>query len=274
MKPLPITPRKIFHHPAAFTLVELLVTLIIVAILIALLITGWKIILQKAQGIVCAGNMRSVGSALMSYRSDHGGWFPPGHSPATGGGGSLSFKDNLVPDYMSVLPVCPAANRRMSPQDWNDFKSVKGWFQDNGSTYGINTVLTQWRMEVMPWYSWRSKGWPLDAYSPNRMPFVLETNAGDNIVHTLSPHLDYVLDGHPTLRTYPRSHGGEDANGKGDSMNILLLDGHMEVIRRGKGWLYNATTNPQGAFDTQGRYGRIISPNYMSSNDIRDAYGL
>lgn len=265
---------------AAFTLIELLVTLIIIAILVALLFVGWETIMKRAQATACAGNMRSMGIALMSYRTDHNGWFSPQGKPnRPGSGGGMQFTRDLVPQYLSVLPICPAAKKKLSKSESKDYASSKEWFQANGGTYALNAVVGQWRLENMPWpkynNSWAQE-WAKNPYSPSRMPFLLEcVVATDASIWTTNPQLNDVLDGLPSLKIYPRSHGRND-----DSLNFMFVDGHIELISRNdtrnvqpsdKHWIIDF--NPNGRFHNWGEGGRFIAPNYMNTADFNAAYG-
>lgn len=65
------TPRE------AFTLIELLVVIAIIAILAALLFPLQRAIMEKAHAAQCVGNLRTVGTGLMTYGADHRGLLPP-----------------------------------------------------------------------------------------------------------------------------------------------------------------------------------------------------
>lgn len=62
------------RRKAAFTLLEVLVTVFIVAVVSSLLITGFRFYRERAEGVRCANNMRSLQAALAAAVVDQGHW--------------------------------------------------------------------------------------------------------------------------------------------------------------------------------------------------------
>ena len=67
------------HKKSAFTLIELLVVIAILAILIAILIPVALKGIAMAQRSNCANNLKSIGTACLSYAADNKGWLPYGN---------------------------------------------------------------------------------------------------------------------------------------------------------------------------------------------------
>jgi len=60
----------------AFTLIELLVVIAIIAMLVALLLPALKQAKEKGRQIVCVGNQKQLGVAMMMYAGDYNGSLP------------------------------------------------------------------------------------------------------------------------------------------------------------------------------------------------------
>lgn len=79
-----------------FTLIELMIVIAIIAILAAILVPNF--IRARAQGqlTACKSNLKNIGTAMEMYSTDWSGKYP-------------STSDVLTPNYLKVIPECPAA---------------------------------------------------------------------------------------------------------------------------------------------------------------------
>ena len=65
-------------RPTGFTLTEVLVVILIIAVLAAILFPLAKGIRERAQGAVCAENLKQIGIGLHAHISENNGRFPNG----------------------------------------------------------------------------------------------------------------------------------------------------------------------------------------------------
>lgn len=67
----------------AFTILEVAAALLVVAIVAALLVPAYRPLVERAQAVICASNMRSIRLAMDSYLQDHKLVWPQGPQPQT-----------------------------------------------------------------------------------------------------------------------------------------------------------------------------------------------
>jgi prepilin-type N-terminal cleavage/methylation domain-containing protein/prepilin-type processing-associated H-X9-DG protein len=95
----PILPRR------GFTLIELLVVISIIAILASMLLPAIGVIRDMAQSTKCAGNLRQLQTANLTYASDNEGLVIPLFANTnTGGAGSWAWWSTFDP-FMQMLDV-------------------------------------------------------------------------------------------------------------------------------------------------------------------------
>lgn len=82
-----VIKRLLFVHSSqkAFTLVELLVVISIIGLLAGLGIPAISAGLSKAKDGACLANLRQLGTALLSYPADNGGYLPRANNNAVDG---------------------------------------------------------------------------------------------------------------------------------------------------------------------------------------------
>lgn len=261
---------------AAFTLAELLVVTAVLAVLVALILPQARNLFDRATASSCAASLRQFGSAVLLYRADHNGYFPPGRLlppidttliPANSPQAGVDIvKDLTQGGYLKAneLPYCPAM--RLSKTGYQNLKpgeAAQSIFKAKGS-YAMNLFLTQTKVEALPGPYFGSYPYPGDSKMllASEVYFTGITNSIDHQNITLNG-MDYG-----TLYNYaPRSHG---KNG----LNFMFLDGHIamlspKVTTSGtKVWQVrnnNDLSDPEIPFDSWGRNGKYIQQ--------RTAYG-
>ncbi len=114
-----------------FTLVELLIVLLILGILIGLAVPRYLTALEKSKETTFCSNVRSIISAIETYRMDQGTLL----YPATGSALTASIIKN--PDYFSQPPKNPYTGEVMEPATST---AVIGSFTYTGSSDYIITT--------------------------------------------------------------------------------------------------------------------------------------
>lgn len=88
---------------AGFTLIELIIVLGIVLVLTALIFPSYQGMIARGRQAACLGNLRSYGSATLTFSADQGG--VPGTNSQ-----DATFHSWLVPQYLPKDLRCPLAN--------------------------------------------------------------------------------------------------------------------------------------------------------------------
>jgi prepilin-type N-terminal cleavage/methylation domain-containing protein len=120
----------------AFTLIELLVVIAIIALLVTILMPTLTRAKELARRVVCAGNLRVMGGACLTFAGDHGMLLPMSfHGANRGTGGFLS-------------PRC-----------------LRGGLAENG--YPTTSGGTRYEFDPVvqgDWENWRSQGTSMDTF--------------------------------------------------------------------------------------------------------------
>lgn len=221
------------------TLLELLAGVVILAVLIGLLLPAIEKSVVGARTVGCSSSMRQLAAALLAYRAEHNGWFPPGyqifaHSQDPDGesgvrvqgtysgairSGLFGSSKNKEDGYLTEMPTCPA--QRLTPAGKEKHGNEKKYRQSQGS-YAINGYLLGVKPEALPGSVWEhfKKTYPGDS----RMLLLTERGML-NAVWAIDSHVSDLLRKEPVYNkeTLPRDHGNL-------RLNFLFLDGHMELL--------------------------------------------
>jgi type II secretory pathway pseudopilin PulG len=73
--------RRNSQVPGGFTVIEVLAVVLLVLILAVFIAPNYRPLLERAQGVVCASQMRSIRLAMDGYLNDHGQVWPQSPSP-------------------------------------------------------------------------------------------------------------------------------------------------------------------------------------------------
>ncbi len=122
-----------------FTLIELLITIAIIAILAGMLLPALNAAREKAAKASCAGNIRQLGYAVVSYAGDNSDYYPRART------GDIEWPRTFVESkYLNVkVLLCPVAQKAMDEYWLSPWKrgaealnaTPWSWFRAN---YGIN----------------------------------------------------------------------------------------------------------------------------------------
>jgi len=181
-----------FSGGSIFTLVELLVVIAIIAILASMLLPALSSVRAKAQGVACAGNIRSINLAVGMYINDFSDNIPQAYN----GGMQASWHQvtylyigtgatNVVLSQAQVNArkmVCQTAtaNHRAYQDAWNTGKLYNAGLAY--TCYGLNQYAGGW---CGTFYSNAAKAMDADYHArfiriaqPGMMLMIGETSAG------------------------------------------------------------------------------------------------
>lgn len=197
-----------------FTLIELLVVISIIAILASILLPALSKARDSSRRIVCANNMKQMGTLLQLYLDDNQEYFPKAQGPATSG---YTYAYSLMVPYvyndyqtakkafetkMDLLARCPVTTKTMA-----EYAAAKGgaapqwWIM-----YGMNYVYLNGDDPLHKTWSFKK------VRNPSSVIFSADSNAEGGQGRYINCQW---ADAQPYMR-----------HGKG--ANSLWVDGHVE----------------------------------------------
>jgi prepilin-type N-terminal cleavage/methylation domain-containing protein/prepilin-type processing-associated H-X9-DG protein len=208
----------------AFTLVELLVVIAIIALLAAVSAATYGSVITKARTIACAGNLRTIGVAMLAFAADN---------------------DGCLPESGSTIPY----NTVDSTTGQNSWMQQLGPYVGGIGTNGLNKVFTcpdsSKSVAGDANYSYFNGGHAAYAeaggFAAVRLAKIHNPSAcimaGDVAFPIFSPadmdKDDYLQD--PAFNGITSTDDGKTGSGvlpiHGGTVNILFADGHIENVR-------------------------------------------
>lgn len=212
----------------AFSLVETLFVLGIVAYLIALLLPTIQQARRAALRTHCATNLRQIGYAVHQYAADHRGWIPRDTTPGR--------PDR--PPWVLQLAAYLAPNRLLAVDDLPDVRLLQC---PSHPVQGIPTgyVVNAFAFESAP--DWAPDG-PIKIGTisqPSELPWLLEAADsfdGADPTGVVDPIFGVQFHDAYDPRHLPREPQQRltDDRHVGSTANVLYLDSHVSLIRRGE----------------------------------------
>jgi prepilin-type processing-associated H-X9-DG protein len=100
----------------AITLMELLVIIVIVGVIAVLLAPAWSRSREAKNRAICAGNLRQIGIAMLTYAADHQDHLP---TVIHNAGGSIWDVALVQPGYLNISALhCPSDKNERPDKKW------------------------------------------------------------------------------------------------------------------------------------------------------------
>ncbi|MGN0871259.1 MAG: hypothetical protein ACI4UV_08720 [Victivallales bacterium] len=129
-----------------FTLIELLITIGMIAILVALLLPGLEAAREKAKGVYCLGNMKQLGTSVLSYADDFKQYIPSYTSMGNSGRWQDIFADYAGLRKAKIGAFQPAQNVFRCPCMPDGVYFGTSVNQYMRTSYSTNAVLANSRL--------------------------------------------------------------------------------------------------------------------------------
>lgn len=208
------------NRPAGLTLVEVLIVIVIIAVLAAITFPLAKGMRERAQGAVCAQNLRQIGIGLLAFITENNGRFPNGKAHVSW----LKDDDNSSLGLSWYDAAAQNMGRENYSKKFNDpnadsLPDAFGCPSGHGKPYlpawpytgdyAANIYLGQANHKV-PTYS--------DVKNPQSTPYVQDTVKQNNF------GVGIYSSG------YSKTADSAFADRHGEKGNILWLDGHVSSL--------------------------------------------
>ena len=251
----------------AFTLIELLVVIAIIAILAAMLLPALSKAKARAKGISCLSNLKQLGLALIMYKDDNQGFYPPGFNHNA----TEWVWPALLRTYSSKRDTkvfwCPSAptESQWTPTFGSGLPAQYGYLQDEfhlkpGGKYFMSYGHNCWGSQATIPQSGLGVLWGDATYGPQKETAVKKPT---EMIAIGDSNWDLAKKGDPNYSGFianyePRQwpldlHGGgawnEAAQAYGGQANILWVDGHANGVKRSKIISFLAKPQTQEAKD-------------------------
>ncbi len=206
-----------------FTLVELLVVIAIIAILASILLPALNRSRAIAKKIKCTGNLKSFASAGLLYANDFNGFFVPGNPGTAVLNSPLWFNNQSFIQQLggsgsiSLNLFCPDAILATSQKEVI-------------YSYGMTS-------DEFGYTGWHSTGTDGDQIVAYKMSRIIHPSARLAFIDSLDWGVKYALSGNTEYKLYGETYGTANIvayrHGSYDTINLALMDGHVETRKEG-----------------------------------------
>ncbi|AQT68157.1 putative major pilin subunit [Anaerohalosphaera lusitana] len=232
-----------------FTLIELLVVIAIIALLLAIMMPALGMVKEKARGVVCRTNLKTMGLAGKLYAEEEGGRLP-----------ELNFVEGLWIDKLTVYMAevdearyCPMAKKNIGEERglYQFGSAFESWMwnydddeiQEYGS-YCPNGWFTDWAANSSPPYNTPAENYFKHINTvrqASNVPIFADARWCDGWVYedAYVPE-DYDLETGESDAGYATTAGGAMvryiSNRHGKRTNVVFADGHAEAVDLSEMW--------------------------------------
>ncbi len=231
------------REKSAFTLIEMLVVIAIIALMASMLVPATQKVLERGKAIQTMSNMKSVGSLMLSYATEHNGHLPWVEDRTTGNYNTQSWRNQIltyaggIKSHYMILdaPSCPFR------------PDVKAFGQTANCGYSMNQYMGECNRSGI---AIRGKPGANGVTRPSMADFVRPATTfviasagkggswrGNSYTHTAlwNPWFRYYSKDMSDF--LPMNKQVDMAGGLGywvmDGAAMLMVDGHVERVPRG-----------------------------------------